>query len=682
MNPWPSQDPDPTFIQPPQAVSSAETLIRVLLVDDQRLVQRILLNSLAVAMDLQVVGQAESGQQALEMIRQLHPDVALVDIEMPGMDGLATTQCIHQQFPDTNVIVLSSHDDEAYIRDALKAGAKGYLMKTTPAEELAHAIRFVHRGYLQLGPGLFEKLEVPATDALVPSLSAPAVPLANLERSLAPLAQDEGLDEWSGSTRELLDTLPQPWSRGLLYLLLGGFSVFVSWAMLFQVDDIGTARGRIEPRGKTFRLDTPVDGKVASVLVQEGQTVRANQAIMELESELVNNELSQVRSKLDGQLSRLVQLEGVRNQLRLAIVAQQQQNQAQTSEKLALIKQAQQALSTNQVSLPLQASQKLAQMNQAKEELIAAENAYGLIDKRWQKDLAEVKRYENLRREGIVPEIQIVQAGRTADESLRLREQTKADILKAKQRLKEQQSGYDTLMQQLNSDVKQAENRLREQQSGQESLLHAGELALIKSQQQLQEIEAQVVSLRSEVAQAQGQEKSLGFQIKQRLIRAPIGGTIFQLPVQRPGAVLQAGQTVAQIAPQKSQWILRARIRSKDSGFLRVGLPAKLKFDAYPFQTYGVIPGRLSWVSPDSKASSTSTITSASPQPTNPEGDFFELEIELQRDYIQAKDRRIALKPGQTAQVDIITRQRRIIDFFLDPFRGLQQDKSNPVKPS
>jgi HlyD family secretion protein len=95
-----------------------------------------------------------------------------------------------------------------------------------------------------------------------------------------------------------------------------------------------------------------------------------------------------------------------------------------------------------------------------------------------------------------------------------------------------------------------------------------------------------------------------------------------------------------------------------------VGLPVKIKFDAYPFQDYGIVEGRVIYVSPDSK-------TVQSPQGSR---EVFELDIELNQSYIQTSNKRINLTPGQTATAEVIIRQRRVVDFFLDPFRKLQQD--------
>jgi HlyD family secretion protein len=101
-----------------------------------------------------------------------------------------------------------------------------------------------------------------------------------------------------------------------------------------------------------------------------------------------------------------------------------------------------------------------------------------------------------------------------------------------------------------------------------------------------------------------------------------------------------------------------------ESGFLRVGMPVQLKFDAYPFQDYGVIPGRVSWVSPDSKQTQTG----------QGQVETFELEIIPERTEIQAQNKRVALTPGQTATAEVIVRQRRVIDLILDPFKQLQSD--------
>lgn len=132
-------------------------MIRVLLVDDQSLVREGLKSLLEAQSDLDIIAEAENGQVALEVIARETPDVVLMDVRMPVMDGVAATQAIAQQHPEVKVLILTTFDDEAFVGDAVRAGAKGYLLKDTPSAELAEAIRMLHKGYTQLGPGILEK---------------------------------------------------------------------------------------------------------------------------------------------------------------------------------------------------------------------------------------------------------------------------------------------------------------------------------------------------------------------------------------------------------------------------------------------------------------------------------------------------------------------------------------------
>ncbi|MES1026452.1 response regulator transcription factor [Gloeocapsa sp. BRSZ] len=142
-------------------------MIRLLLVDDQSLICQGLQAVLDQETDLQVVGSAANGEAAIAQVAALQPDVVLMDIRMPVMTGIEATRLIVEQFSNTKVLVLSTFDDDRDIAQAMRAGAKGYLLKDMPAPELIEAIRFVHRGYCQMAPGLMEKLltNVPDNDS-------------------------------------------------------------------------------------------------------------------------------------------------------------------------------------------------------------------------------------------------------------------------------------------------------------------------------------------------------------------------------------------------------------------------------------------------------------------------------------------------------------------------------------
>lgn len=132
--------------------------IRVLLVDDHAVVRSGLGAFLSVMSDLELIGEAENGEEAVVRCGLLKPDVVLMDLIMPGMDGVAATRLIHQKYPNVHVIALTSFQEGSLIQHALDAGATGYLMKNVSARELAAAIRSAHQGRMTLSPEAAEAL--------------------------------------------------------------------------------------------------------------------------------------------------------------------------------------------------------------------------------------------------------------------------------------------------------------------------------------------------------------------------------------------------------------------------------------------------------------------------------------------------------------------------------------------
>ncbi len=132
--------------------------IRVLLVDDHAMVRRGLATFLKVHDDLELAGEAATGEEAIQLCDRLRPDVVLMDLLMPGMHGVEATRAIRRQFPTVQVIALTSFNEEGLIQNALHAGAIGYLLKDVSANELAQAIRTAHTGRGTLSPEVAQTL--------------------------------------------------------------------------------------------------------------------------------------------------------------------------------------------------------------------------------------------------------------------------------------------------------------------------------------------------------------------------------------------------------------------------------------------------------------------------------------------------------------------------------------------
>jgi DNA-binding NarL/FixJ family response regulator len=132
--------------------------VRVLVVDDQQLVRE----SIAALLDLQpgiaVVGTAGDGRDAIDRALELLPEVVLLDVRMPTMDGIEAAAILRQRLPEVRVVMLTTFDDEEYVVQALRAGASGYLLKDRPARELAGAVRLAHAGVVQFDPAAAARL--------------------------------------------------------------------------------------------------------------------------------------------------------------------------------------------------------------------------------------------------------------------------------------------------------------------------------------------------------------------------------------------------------------------------------------------------------------------------------------------------------------------------------------------
>ena len=167
--------------------------IRLLLVDDQRLMREGLRMLLELESGLEIVGEAGDGQAALQAYETLQPDVVLMDVSMPGMDGVEATWRLRERWPDARIVILTTFDDDEYVFEGLRAGAQGYLLKDVSGHDLAEAVRTVASGGALIEPSVARKV------------------VAEFARMAPPArASDTGLPEpLSEREREILNLLAQ-----------------------------------------------------------------------------------------------------------------------------------------------------------------------------------------------------------------------------------------------------------------------------------------------------------------------------------------------------------------------------------------------------------------------------------------------------------------------------------------
>jgi DNA-binding NarL/FixJ family response regulator len=160
--------------------------VRVLVVDDQRLIRDGIASLLSVRPGIDIVGTAVDGRDAVAKTLELRPDVVLMDVRMPELDGVEAVAALRGRAPRCRVVMLTTFDDEEYVVQALRAGASGYLLKDLPADDLAHAVRLAHAGVTQLDSSVVRRLTDSLTSSTASSASIssgprPEVPLSPRE---------------------------------------------------------------------------------------------------------------------------------------------------------------------------------------------------------------------------------------------------------------------------------------------------------------------------------------------------------------------------------------------------------------------------------------------------------------------------------------------------------------------
>jgi hemolysin D len=707
-----------------------ESMIKVFIVDDLRVVREKLKLVLRSHVDIQVIGTAIDGDSAIEQLEYLAPDIILLDLDMPRLDGIETAKIIAVKYPQIKVIILSSLDDPSDLRSSLSSCIKEYVFKANIDLEIVDKIRTIYKQVDRDNVLEFNrfhqgnsKLNLQQPDGMTTE-SGDFIPTQLTSIAHTTLTR---LNDWSNSAKELIDMMPLPWTRGLLYFLLAFIGISIPWACLYRMDEIGIAKGRLEFKGNTIKREADIEGSVAviKVYVKKGDVVKAGQTIMELDAKIVREQIYQNQLKLDGEQQRLDRLLLMRNQAGLGTTAQQQQNQAQLLEKQSQIAQAQQSLATLESNSHNQVAEKLAQLHQAEQTLLDRQSSYnlqkaekltqvrqaeqGVVDAQTNYLLAqnrlkdaqnEMHRYQKLYQTGAIAEIKSKEIASTALEKnqlftqafaslqqsklrvkeqqenyRRLLQQAQADIAQARLRLKEQQENYQRSFNQNRADIAQAKLRLTEQQRGAKSLAQGGNIAVLKTDQQLKEIQSQIVTLQSEIDRDRAQNKFLTRQLDKYTIKANADGTIFELPIDREGAVVQPKQLIAEIGSNINGLVFKGEIPAAQSESLRSSLDdtkaatnlqkdVKLKFDEFPFESYDIVKGKLTWIAPNSKITQTAQGTMAS----------YDLEVQLSQSCVKHEGTCIPFKSGQPATAEIVIRNRRIIDFILDPFKKLRNN--------
>lgn len=447
---------------------------------------------------------------------------------------------------------------------------------------------------------------------------------------------------WSGSLQTVLDNPPS----SLPYqIVLGGIIFGISvmtWATVGQVDEVGKASGRLVPQGESYKIHAVVPGKIARIDVKEGQTVRAGQILAQLDREIALNEVERLAQENASYKTQLIQTQALIEKTQLEAKTRVAITNAEVKAQEAVISQTQAKIESQKVAIDQ--GQQRAKISQS---LVAQLNVAASAEQE------RLNRLASLAEQGAISKDQIFQAQQNLGERQR----------SITQQIGESQQAI-TQSQRLQADLRQV---LAEAQQIQEQLVQKqaeGNTVQLQAQQTIQKLQVEKTQLYAKLQQTEKLLQQSKAQLRQLSLAAPVDGMILSLNINNSGEVVQPGQTIAELAPENAPLILETVLPTQEAGFIKIGNTAKVKFDAYPYQDYGLITGKVISISPDSK-------------PDEKLGAVYRVGIALDRNYVKTHHQIVQFKAGQTASAEIVIRRRRIADMLLDPIKQLQKGGIN-----
>lgn len=506
--------------------------------------------------------------------------------------------------------------------------------------------------------------------AEAPISTVPRVTQSELKREEVKDSQPSQ-NNWSPSLQTLLE---HPSAAFPQRLIMGGFLfcfAMVIWSWLGHLEQVGIAQGKLVPQGETYKIEPLALGKVTQIAVTEGEVVEAGQMLAQLDTNLAQQEIERLQKMLITYQLELTQQGALLERARLEAKTQEAITAAETRAQRSAIAQLNEKVATNRQLLGKLHSEK--QAYQSRQDLLSpvsqlAETRLAQLQQEAESHRQRLARLKPLVEEGAISQEFLFQAEQAylqtqqqiTQSQLQKITGTDEQLFQAQQSLRDRQTRITQTQGEIAAAVQETE-RLQAQLTQKQAQEQKTKL---EAQQRLQRLELEITQLQAKITDTENHLVTAKAKLEQRFLYAPVDGVILSLNIQNSGKVVQPGQTVAEIAPQEAPLELSAVIANQDAGFVKVGMPVKVKFDAYPYQDYGIISGTVNSISADAEADQKI-------------GAVYRVKIALDQDYVTHEQQQIKFKAGQTANAEIIIRRRRIADIVLEPIRKLQKDTTS-----
>ncbi|MGK7934846.1 MAG: response regulator [Xenococcaceae cyanobacterium] len=653
-------------------------MIRILIADDEHLIRQILEIYLRLESDFEIVGIADNGQTALDLIEKLNPDIVLMDLEMPEMDGFTTTKIICQRFPQTKVLVLSSHSSQEYIYQAFVAGAQGYVLKSMPGEELSEAIKLVHEGYLQMTPKL--SFDVVSSGGLLNSslettkcsseialkeidpkkqksaeqkIIKPEKVISSPPSADKPLSSDLGTkvtastvvsQQCNGerknlnqnqpelsslplaSTNESLPAISHWINRGGM-VMLAFFGAFIFLASILKHKVTVRADAQIRPTGELGLVSTAVAGKVKSIKVKENQQVAVGETIATISNFQLPTQKQQLEDSIQQTQQQIIQVDIQIGKLERQIIAEQQKIDRIVASAQAELNFSQRAYQERQIVTQAEVKEAEATAKLAREE--------------WEK-------YQRLANTGAVSRAQISEKQAALEAALARLERVQVTVNPS------------------SANVTKAREQIAQEKA-------RGEAKIATLDRQKESLQEKQITLQKQLKRDRQELQQIENNLQDSNIIAPIAGTIQKLYLRNQQQLLNKGDLIAQIAPSEVPLLVKASVASQDIAKVEKEQTVQLRVFACPYPDFGTIEGKVITISPDISQPRREENNIISSQETNSTLDTYEVTIEPVTSFLIKNQQTCQLKSGMKARADILTKEETILTFILRKARLITQ---------
>jgi hemolysin D len=450
------------------------------------------------------------------------------------------------------------------------------------------------------------------------------------ERRLRPFA--EALEDHSAEGIAILTAEPWRLTQAVVITVSALVLSGLIWSFFGHADVIVSAQGTLQPDSEVRRFYAPVDGELANLYIAEGQPVSKGDVLARLNA---RGAIEAATNALQAQLK----LEDAEREWK-----EFPEKKALMERKVAALKQALELEEYQHEKRVAEGTSKLSEAQKAQ----VQEARTSLDDARRARDAAKLEadkfgRLFALPGGGGVSQLQVEakkNAAQAAENAVRVAQSRLSELgARQSQEFTQAKAQLETSGQQINKLRLQFEAAEKEASNTEEKL-------------RLQVQTARLVADAAARIQFENIDKDNFL-----LILAPVSGVITDVTSTQPGDKIQANTPLGGIAPKNARPVLKVEIAERDRGFLREGLPVKLKFSAFPYQRYGVIRGALAFISPSTKPSGQNK------QPV------YEGHVTLDQDHYLVAETTYPLRYGMTASAEVVVRARRLIDLALDPFR-------------